>query len=169
MNRHLQFDFLVDKEKNTLTIRREFLAERSLVWACYTKSELLNQWFAPKPFSTKTKSMDFREGGHWHYAMVEPNGTEYWGWTEYVKIQPIDFYTSLDAFSNADGEINQDLPRAEWLVTFTDKAENTLVETIVTYGSLADLETVIQMGMKDGMIATFEKLDELLLALNTSK
>ena len=51
MKAQLQFEFLVDKEKNTLTIRREFAAERKLVWDCYTKSELLNQWFAPKPFN----------------------------------------------------------------------------------------------------------------------
>jgi uncharacterized protein YndB with AHSA1/START domain len=109
--------------------------------------------------------MDFREGGHWHYAMVEPNGTEYWGWTEYVKIKPIDYYKALDAFCNAEGEVNKDLPRAEWLVTFTDKGENALVETVVTYKSLADLETVINMGMEQGMIATLEKLDELLASI----
>lgn len=165
MNHPLQFDFLADKEKNTLTIRREFLAGRSLVWDCYTKSELLNQWFAPKPLTTKTKSMDFREGGHWHYAMVEPGGTEHWGLTMYLKIKPIDYYTALDAFTNAAGEINKDLPRAEWLVTFTDKGENALVETVVTYKSLSDLEMVIKMGMEQGMIATLEKLDELLLTL----
>ncbi len=169
MSHNLQFDFLADKEKNTLTIRREFLAGRQLVWDCYTKSELLDQWFAPKPLTTKTKSMDFREGGRWHYAMVEPNGTEYWGLTEYRKIEPIDYYTALDAFSNAEGEINEGLPRAEWRVTFTDKAENALVETIVTYKSLADLETVIQMGMEQGMKATLEKLDELLLTINKQK
>lgn len=165
MTPNLQFDFLADKKNNTLTIRREFLAGRKLVWDCYTKSELLDQWFAPKPLTTKTKSMDFSEGGHWHYAMIEPNGTAYWGYTEYVKIKPIDYYTTLDAFSNEAGEINKDLPRAEWLVTFTDKDENTLVETIVTYKSLADLETVIQMGMEQGMIATLQKLDELLLTI----
>ncbi|ACU04820.1 SRPBCC family protein [Pedobacter heparinus] len=165
MKHNLQFDFIAEKAKNTLTIRREFLADRQLVWDCYTKAELLNQWFAPKPLTTKTKSMDFREGGLWHYAMVEPNGTEYWGLTEYLKIKPIDFYTALDAFSNAEGEINEDLPRAEWLVNFMDKDDNALVETIVTYKSLADLETVIQMGMEQGMIATLEKLDELLLIL----
>ena len=162
----LQFDFIADKEKNTLTIRREFLAGRQLVWDCYTKSELLNRWFAPKPLTTKTKSMDFREGGHWHYAMVEPGGTEYWGLTEYLKIKPIDYYTALDAFSNAEGEINKDLPRAKWLVTFSDKSKNTLVETVVTYHSLSDLEQVINMGMEQGMIATLEKLDELLLEIN---
>ncbi len=165
MKNKLQFDFLADKEKNTLTIRREFMANRALVWDCYTKSDYLNQWFAPKPLTTKTKSMDFREGGHWHYAMVEPNGTEYWGLTEYIQIKPIDFYTALDAFSNAEGEINKDLPRAKWLVNFKDKGDNALVETIVTYNSLADLETVVQMGMEQGMMATLEKLDTLLLTL----
>lgn len=167
MKHNMQFDFLVDKENSTLTVRRESMAERQLVWDCYTKRELLDQWFAPKPLTTKTKSMDFREGGHWHYAMVEPNGKEYWGWTEYIKISPIDYYTSWDAFCNEEGEINKDLPRAEWLVSFTDRGENTLVETTVTYQSLSDLETVIQMGMEQGMVATLEKLDELLLTLKT--
>ncbi|GHN02489.1 hypothetical protein WSM22_39780 [Cytophagales bacterium WSM2-2] len=166
MKPNLQFDFVADKKKNTLTIRREFMAARQLVWDCYTKSELLNRWFAPAPLTTRTKTMDFREGGHWHYAMVEPNGTEHWGYTEYVKIKPVDYYTALDAFSNAAGEINKAMPRAEWRVTFTDKGENAIVETVVTYKSLADLEMVIKMGMEQGLIATLEKLDILLLALH---
>lgn len=49
-----------------------------------------------------------------------------------------------------------------WLVNFTDKNENALVETIITYPSLSDLETIMQMGMEQGMIAMLEKLDELL-------
>ncbi|WP_347068115.1 SRPBCC domain-containing protein [Flavobacterium sp. WV_118_3] len=165
MKHNLQFDFLADKEKNTLTIRREFMANRQLVWDCYTKRELLDQWFAPKPLTTKTKTMDFSEGGHWHYAMIEPNGTEYWNWMAYQKIKPIDYYTAWDAFANEAGDLNKDLPSSDWLVNFTDKGDNTLVETIVTYKSLSDLETVIQMGMEPGMIATLEKLDELLLIL----
>lgn len=164
MNR-LQFDFLVNKDNNTLTIRREFAAERQLVWDCYTKKELLDQWFAPKPLRTKTKSMDFRSGGHWHYAMIDQEGNEYWGYTEYTKVNPIDTYETVDAFCNEAGEINKDLPKAKWQVTFTDKAENSVVETIVFYASLNDLETVINMGMREGMISTLEKLDELLLTI----
>lgn len=165
MNSNLQFDFLVDKEKNTITVRREFRANQQLVWDCYTKTELLNQWFAPKPLTTKTKSMDFSEGGHWHYAMVEPNGTEYWGWTTFLEVKPIDFYTSTDAFSNEAGEINTELPQAKWVVGFSTKGENAVVETIVTYNSLADLEAVVQMGMEAGLTSTLERLDELLVTL----
>jgi uncharacterized protein YndB with AHSA1/START domain len=167
MHPNLQFDFLANKDNNTLTIRREFAAGRQLVWDCYTKAELLNQWFAPKPFTTKTKTMNFTNGGHWHYAMIDPaNGNEYWGWTEYTNIQPIETYQTRDAFSNEAGDINTELPRASWHVTFSDLGEHTLVETIVTYASLTDLETVINMGMEEGMTSTLVCLDELLLTLN---
>ncbi len=162
MKNNLLFDFIPDKEKNTLTIRREFAAGRQLVWDCYTKSELLDRWFSPAPMTTKTKSMDFRDGGHWHYAMEEPTGNKYWGYLEFGKISPIDYYTCNDSFSNENGDINQDLPRAEWLVTFLDQQEHTVVDTVVSYKSLADLETVIAMGMQQGMASTLERLDVLL-------
>lgn len=165
MKHNLQFDFIVDKEKNTLTVKREFAAGRQLVWDAHTKSELLNQWFAPTPLTTKTKSMDFREGGHWLYAMVEPNGTEYWGRMDYIKINPIENYTGLDGFCDENGVLNLELPRASWDVTFKDLGENSLVINIVTYNSLADLETVINMGMEAGMMSTLERLDDLLIKL----
>ena len=165
MKTKLQFDFIVDRENHTLTMKREFGASRQLVWDCYTKQEYLDQWFAPKPFTTKTKSMDFSEGGHWHYAMVDPDGKEYWGYTEYVSITPIDEYITRDAFSDESGTINPDLPRASWIMTFENAGDHTFVHTVVTYASLEDLETVINMGMEAGMESTLERLDELLETL----
>ena len=165
MKNNLLFDFIVDKEKNTLTMRREFLANRQLVWDAHTKSELLNQWFAPKPLTTKTKVMDFKEGGSWVYAMVEPKGKEYWGRMDYEKIKPIEFYSGLDTFCDENGNRNPDLPRAKWNVYFKEHSENTIVETLIQYEPLSDLETIIKMGMKEGITSTFESLDELLLTL----
>jgi uncharacterized protein YndB with AHSA1/START domain len=166
MKADLQFDFLVDKEKNTIRIKREFAAKRQLVWNCYTKSELLDRWFAPKPLTTKTKFMDFSQGGHWHYAMVEPNGQEYWGRMDYQTIQPIDNYTSLDGFCDDTGALNPELPRSKWNVSFSDMTNHTLVETVVSYTSAEALEQVIKMGLKEGLTSTLERLDELLLTLN---
>jgi uncharacterized protein YndB with AHSA1/START domain len=165
MNPSLQFDFIADKEKNTITIKKEFAADRQLIWDYHTKSELLDQWFAPAPFTTKTKSMDFREGGHWWYAMIDPTGPEYHGRMDYLKIKPSTNYSVLDSFTDDKGEINPDLPRAEWNVNFRDHGKNSMVETVVTYKSLSDLETVLQMGMKEGLASTLERLDELLLTL----
>lgn len=166
MKSNLLFEFIVDRERNELTVIREFAAGRSLVWDCYTKSELLDQWFAPKPFTTKTKSMDFSEGGHWHYAMIDPEGAEYWGMVGFLTIDPTVKYTSTDAFSNEAGETNKDLPVGFWVADFADSGSNTIVETKVKYESLEDLETVVKMGMEEGMKLTLEKLDDLLLILN---
>jgi uncharacterized protein YndB with AHSA1/START domain len=162
----VKLDFLVDEDKNTITLKREFAAKRQLVWDCYTKSELLDKWFAPKPLTTKTKFMDFSEGGHWHYAMVELNGQEYWGRMDYQTIQPIDNYTALDGFCDDTGALNPELPRSKWDVTFSDAATHTLVETVVFYTSAEALQQVIQMGLKEGLTSTLERLDELLLTLN---
>ena len=109
--------------------------------------------------------MSFKEGGYWHYAMVDPEGQEFWARMDYTKINPIDGYSLLDGFCDEKGELNPNLPRATWIATFTDLNQHTLVQTVVTYKSLAELETVINMGMKEGLTATLENLDELLLTL----
>ena len=78
MNNTLQFDFTVDKAAKTVYITREFDAELSLVWDAFTKAELIDQWIAPKPMTSKTKYQDFKVGGKRFYAMVSPEGQERW-------------------------------------------------------------------------------------------
>jgi uncharacterized protein YndB with AHSA1/START domain len=161
----LALDFTVDKSTSTITVKKEFAAKRQLVWDCHTKAEYLNQWFAPKPYTTVTKSMDFREGGHWHYAMVAPDGGKHWARMDYKKINPIDGYALQDSFCDENGVVNKDLPGGQWKTKFTDLGDHTMVQTDVTFVSLEALETVIQMGMKEGLIMTLESLDELIAKL----
>ncbi|MBT1582481.1 SRPBCC domain-containing protein, partial [Klebsiella pneumoniae] len=71
-------DFKVDKAAKTVEITAVFDAGLDLVWDAYTKPELLDRWWAPKPFVSKTKTMDFRVGGRRFYAMVSPEGHEKW-------------------------------------------------------------------------------------------
>jgi uncharacterized protein YndB with AHSA1/START domain len=165
MKPDLRFEFLADKDKHTLTVIREFAAKRQLVWDCHTRSEFLDRWFAPKPLTTKTRHMDFRAGGYWHYAMITPEGQQFWSRLDYQTIDPIDGYTAMDGFSDEAGKINPDLPRSNLDVTFADEGARTLVTTVVLYGSSDDLQKAIDMGMKDGIASTLERLDELLPVL----
>ena len=162
MKPELKFDFVVDKAKSNITVRREFAAKRQLVWDCHTKRELLDRWFAPKPLTTKTKHMEFREGGYWHYAMITPDGQSFWSRLDYKTITPIDSYQALDGFCDESGVVNPDLPRARWDARFTDVRKWTLVTTVVFYNSPEDIQKAIDMGLKDGLASTLERLDELL-------
>lgn len=165
MNPNLAFDFSVDKENKTITVIREFAAELSLVWDAYTKSEILDQWWAPKPWKAKTKVMDFREGGLWQYAMVGPEGEEHWAIANYLNIQPHKKFSGLDAFADADGNINKAMPQSKWEVAFTGKGAITLVEYKISFDDLAQLEATIEMGFKEGMTMAMEGLEELLPSL----
>ncbi len=168
MKPDLKFEFVADRANHTLTISREFAANRQLVWDCHTRSELLDRWFAPQPLTTKTKHMDFRDGGYWHYAMVMPDGEAFWSRLDYLKIDPIDGYTALDGFCDETGAVNPEMPRSNWEVTFADASDKTLVTTIVVFASSEDLQKTIDMGMEAGMASTLERLDELLPLLSTS-
>ena len=164
MKHDLAFEFSVNKENKTITVKREFAAELPLVWDAYTKSEILDQWWAPKPWKSRTKSMDFREGGYWHYAMVGPEGEEHWAVANYKTIEPKRRFTALDGFADAEGVVNTEMPQSKWEVSFTPKEEVTLVENLITFDDLAQLETTIQMGFKEGLTAAMENLDALLAA-----
>ena len=165
MKTNLAFDFSVNRENKTITVKREFAAELSLVWDAYTKSTILDQWWAPKPWKAKTKTMDFREGGHWHYAMVGPAGEEHWAMANYTTIQTQKKFTGLDAFADEHGNINKALPQSKWEVNFTDKGVFTLVELNISFDDLAQLEATIEMGFKEGLALAMEGLDELLPSL----
>ena len=165
MSNNLAFDFSVNKENKTISVKREFAAELSLVWDAYTKSEILDRWWAPKPWKAKTKKMDFREGGYWHYAMVGPEGEEHWALANYKIVQIRKKFTALDAFADADGNVNKDLPQSKWEVIFTDNGQITLVEFQIVFDDLAQLEATIQMGFKEGLTMAMEGLDELLPSL----
>ncbi|MBX7051317.1 MAG: SRPBCC domain-containing protein [Flavobacteriales bacterium] len=165
MSQHVIFEFVVDKDNKTITVKRSFAAERSLIWDAYTKPEIMDQWWAPKPWKARTKTMDFREGGYWHYAMLGPEGEEHWALAKYIKIQPIESFTAFDAFADADANINESMPQSEWEASFTDMGEQTLVSFVIRYNDLAQLEATIAMGFKEGLSMAMEGLDELLPTL----
>jgi uncharacterized protein YndB with AHSA1/START domain len=111
-------DFNVNKETKTVTITETFDADRDLVWDAYTKPDLLDQWWAPKPYSSRTKVMDFREGGRRFYAMVSPEGQERWVLQTYTSITPKTNFKLFNAF--ADENENPELPGSDWEFNFSD-------------------------------------------------
>ncbi len=159
------FDFAVDKDNKTITVKREFPARLPLVWDAHTKSYMLDQWWAPKPWTAHTKLMDFREGGTWLYAMRGPNGEEHWSIANFDKIEDQKRYAGLSAFTDAEGKIDQSMPKSNWDVTFTSQGDKTQVQYLITYPDTAALESELKMGFKEGFEKGLQNLEELLPTL----
>lgn len=156
-------DFIVDKETKTVSITKEFAFELDLVWDAYTKPELLDQWWAPKPFTSRTKVMDFREGGRRFYAMVSPEGKERWVLQKYTSITPKTNFKLFNAF--ADENENTELPGSDWDITFIEQDGKTTVRASIYNESLERLERMIEMGFREGTVAQMQNLEELLAKL----
>jgi uncharacterized protein YndB with AHSA1/START domain len=161
---NLLFDFTVDKSKKTVFITKEFDAELSLVWDAFTKKEILDQWWAPKPFSSRTKVLDFKVGGRRFYAMVSPEGQERWVLQKYTSISPKTNFKFFNAF--ADENENPELPGSEWDHTFSEQKGTTKVSIAIYNESLERMEKQIEMGFKEGFTMTLNYLDELLTTLS---
>ena len=164
MKKDLLFDFTVDKPAKTVYITREFDAELSLVWDAYTKKELLDQWWAPKPWTSRTKVMNFEVGGRRFYAMVSPEGQERWSVQKYTSITPKSNFKFLNAF--ADEDENPHLPGSEWDLSFSEQNGTTEVRVAIYNESLERLERMIEMGFKEGFTMTLNSLEELLESLS---
>jgi uncharacterized protein YndB with AHSA1/START domain len=165
MKNSLLFDFTVDKTAKTVFINREFDADLSLVWDAFTKQEILDQWWAPKPWSSKTKFMDFKVGGRRFYAMVSPEGQEVrWAIQRYTSISPKTNFKFSNAF--ADKDENPELHGSDWDFTFSEQNGTTTVSITIYNESLARMEKMIETGFKEGFTMTLNYLDNLLTTLS---
>jgi uncharacterized protein YndB with AHSA1/START domain len=163
----MNMDFIVNKETKTVSITKEFDATRDLVWDAYTKAELLDQWWAPKPFASRTKVMDFRVGGRRFYAMVSPDGDERWAVQKYTSITPKTNFKFFNAF--ADKDENLELPGSDWDLNFSEQDGKTKVSISIYNESLERMERVIAMGFQQGIEALLQNLEDLLGKLTQVK
>lgn len=157
-------DFTVDKPTKTVNIAAEFDAGLDLVWDAYTKAELLDRWWAPKPFMSRTKAMDFEVGGRRFYAMVTPEGAERWAVQKYTSITPKTNFKIFNAF--ADENENLELPGSDWDLNFSKQDGTTKVTVSIYNESLERLERMVEMGFKEGFTMTLNYLEELLATMS---
>jgi len=165
MNSNLLFDFSVNKENNTIHVIREFNGDLELVWKAWTTAELLDQWWGPKPCKVETKTMDFRENGFWHYAMLIPTGEKYWSKVNYISIVKEKSFTAKDGFCDENGTMDPAFPQNLWENNFSAKGTRVEVDMLFTFDTLADLQQLIDMNFKEGFTMGLQQLDELLLTL----
>ena len=164
MNNDLLFDFTVDKTTKTVFVDREFAAGLSQVWDAFTRQEILDQWWAPKPWVSKTKVMDFEVGGRRFYAMVSPEGQEHWSVQTFTSFSPRTNFKMTNAF--ADKDENPELPGSDWDLNFSEQNGTTKVSITIYNESLTRMEKMIEMGFQGGFTKGLQQLDELLLTMN---
>ncbi len=169
MNTEKIFNFIVDKENLAVKVERSFDAPLDLVWSAWTDAEILDQWWAPKPWKAETKAMDFSEGGRWLYAMVSPQGERHWDLKTFSRIAPRKTFTYRSRFCDENGNVDPATTGSTWINSFVETNSVTLVTNDVRCDSLAHLEMHIKMGFKEGFSMGLGQLEELLAELTKKR
>jgi uncharacterized protein YndB with AHSA1/START domain len=166
MSNNSLFNFTADKTTKTVVINMEFDAELPMVWDAFTRAEILDQWYAPKPWTSRTKHMDFKVGGRRFYAMVSPEGQENWAIQEFKSITPKTNFKMFNTF--ADKDENPQLPGSDWDLNFSEQDGITRVSISVYNESLERMERLLD-GFTAGFRMTFENLTQLLANQRSAK
>ena len=130
----------------------------------WTESELLDQWWAPKPWKAETKSLNFKEGGFWLYAMVGPDGSKHWSKVSYNKIDFQKSFQATDCFCDENGNKNPDFPGMDWKNEFQPTETGTTVIVEISFTSEADVKKIIEMGFEEGFTSALANLEQYLSA-----
>jgi uncharacterized protein YndB with AHSA1/START domain len=150
---------LADKK---IRVVRTFDAPLEKVWKAWTERELLDKWWAPKPWRAETKTFDFRPEGVWLYAMVGPDGTKVWSWVDFITITTGRQFSTRGVFCDEQGNRDQNTPALNWLVQFDATGTGTTVVAEISFDDEADMKKIIEMGFEGGFTMGLGNLEELL-------
>lgn len=151
--------FAKDFANNKMTVTHQCDADQEMVWDMWTKADLLDLWWAPKPFKSETKSMEFRNGGRRFYSMVGPNGERHWCIADFSNIQAKDAFNWRDGFTDENQKINTAMPETDWKVSFAKDGDGTKV-TVMLLGPGPQLQKLVELGFEQGFTMALGNLDE---------
>ncbi len=160
--------FTKDFTNNKVLVTHQCDADVDTVWDMWTKPELLDLWWAPKPWRSETKSMEFKNGGRRFYAMVGPNNEHHWCIADFSNINPKKNFDWKDAFTDENQVINKEMPSTDWKTVFAKDGSGTKV-TVTLLGPASQLKRLMELGFEEGFTMALGNLDEELAAHATKK
>lgn len=143
-------------------VMKVFKTEVSALWEYFTKSELIDLWWAPKPWHCETEKMDFRENGIWLYAMKGLDGDRHFALAQYGEIMHHRSISWTSAFCDDKGKVNESFPKSTWLIGFTGIDEGTRMTFNIHFNSREDADQIVEMGFEEGFKTGLNQLEAIL-------
>lgn len=156
-----QYDLPSDTQ---IAFTRAFRAPRDRVWQMWTQAEHLAHWWGPEGWTLPVCEIDFRVGGRWFYCMQGPEMRSC-GLATYHEIDAPARIVYTDAFADDDGNVLEDLPCGQTTLTFSEGGDTTTIRGVTRYDSQGQRDAILDMGVKEGLDQTLNRLEAYLLTL----
>jgi len=154
--------FEKDASSKKIHVVRQFNAPIEKVWKAWTDPDVLEKWWGPNPWVAKTKSMDFKAGGAWLYAMEGPEGQKHWNYVKFIAIEDGSRFSADAVFSDENGNAAPGAPVAHWDNKFIAVGKKTEIVVDLSFDEEADFKMLVEMGFEGGFTMGLNQLEELL-------
>ena len=137
-----------------IVMTREFNAPRKLVFEAWTQPEHVRHWFGPRGVTLPVCEIDLRVGGAWRYSWRKDDGSEM---TMTGTVQEVKAPERLVTTERWGPE----WPETRNTLVLTEAGGRTTMTLTIAYPSKEARDAATQTGMKEGLDASFERLDRV--------
>jgi uncharacterized protein YndB with AHSA1/START domain len=157
---------VVSTTKDTDTMKLVFVAEFDApperVWQVWEDPRLLERWWGPPGYPATFVRHEFCAEGQSRYFMTAPDGKKSHGFWRIVEIDEPHSLEIDNGLAGADGEPDPNLPPGRASVTFEPVEGKTRMTVTNQFLSIEQMETMLGMGMAEGMAMALGQIDGLL-------
>jgi uncharacterized protein YndB with AHSA1/START domain len=146
----------LDTDVPLVRITREFDAPVDKVFRAHTDPELVRQWLGPRDLEMTVERYDCRTGGSYRYE--HRRGDEsYWFHGCFHEVRPSELIVQTFTFEGVPDEVALEKLTLEDL----GDGRTRLVATSLV-DSFESRDAFVASGMEEGVVQSYERLDELL-------
>lgn len=149
----------------TLTAVGEYEVPVARLWGAWADPRQLERFWGPPEWPATFTRHELRAGGRSEYHMTGPKGETSHGYWEFEEVQPERRFVLRDGFAHPDGSPNPEFPTVRMEVSFEATRNGARFVAVSTFASVEAMETLVRMGMVEGLTAAMGQLDEVLADL----
>jgi uncharacterized protein YndB with AHSA1/START domain len=139
-----------------IVMTRVFDAPRELVFEAHSSCEHMERWWGPRKYTVVDCKMDFRPGGEWRIVHRGPDGEEYGFRGEFREIVPPEKIVWTFEFEGMPGHVSVET------LTLDEQDGKTKLTATSVFDSVEDRDGMLESGMEEGAVETWDRLAELL-------
>lgn len=152
----------------TLTAVGDYPVPVERLWKAWADPRQLERFWGPPQWPATFTRHDMATGGRSEYRMTGPNGEESRGYWVFDRVDAPAGFEVRDGFANPDGSPNASLPESRMRMTFSATDRGSRFVGITTFASVEAMETVLRMGLIEGLTSALAQMDDVLADLRAS-
>lgn len=156
-----------DLDALTMTVIADFAATRERLWEAYTDPRQIEKFWGPVEWPATFTRHDVFVGGRSTYVMTGSDGERSAGFWEFLAVDDGKFIEVRDGFADEEGHENPAMPSMRMTFSFEDTDNGSRLVTTTHFGSLDELEQLLEMGMEEGMASAMGQIDDVLADLES--